>query len=544
MGIVSRLEQRSNPFENPANSLAGAIDRWDASWGGGPTKSGVTINETTALNLSAVWAAVRVLTDTVASTPVLVYERLEPRGKARSPGHPIYRLLHDRPNPEMSAFTFKETLQGHLALSGNAYAEKERNGRGEVVALWPIAPNRVTPKLMSVGGKVAKAFVVDVDGVKKVLGPDQVMHLTGFGGDGVVGYSAIGMARESLGLAKAAEEFGGRMFGSGLRAGGILTHPKSLSDIARKNLRESIEKYSGGLDNAHRMMLLEDGLTWTQNTIPPEDAQFLETRKFQVNEVARWFRVPPHMIGDLERSTNNNIEHQSLEFVRDTARPWFVRWEQVLNWELFSQADRGTYFAEFLMDALLRGDNASRAAYYAQRFNVGSISQNEIRELENQNPIDGGDRYYVQGALVPVDKIDDIIDAKKAKPEAPPAPEKPVDDERYALAFRRVMRDAAERVVKREVNEARRALKKGDLTLFRGWVYEFYKGQAEHVAGVFLPVAEAFRELDAVAVGEWWVSESRTALLAELESGDVAALLDRWERSRAESMEMPSRRAA
>lgn len=534
MGILARMEQREPERRYTMADVADKV--FEAT--GTKTKAGTTVTDETALNLSAVWAAVRVLTDTVASTPVHVYERLDPRGKQRAPTHPVYRLLHDRANPEMSAFAFKETLQGHAATWGNGYAEKERNGRGEVVALWPIAPHRVTPKRVDVRGKITKVFEVDVGGSKKVFGSDQIMHIPGFGYDGLVGYSAIRMARESLGLTKAAEEFGGRMFGSGLRAGGVLTHPKSLSDIARKNLRESIEKFSGGLDNAHRMMLLEDGLTWTQTSIPPEDAQFLETRKFQTVEIARWFKVPPHKIGDLERATFSNIEHQSIEFATDTARPWFIRWEQVFNWELFSAGDRGTYFAEFLMDALLRGDSAARAALHTALFNIGARSPNDARALENENPVEGGDRYYVQGAYVPIDKIDDVIDAKKAPPPAPTsAPEAPKPDPEPMARLRPVLLDAAERVLAREVEQLRAAIKRGNV---EAWADGFYFAEhAGFAAKRFLPSCLAIDMPTGAKIAGKLGADWASASLADIRStirggGDLATLAKRWEAGRAE----------
>jgi HK97 family phage portal protein len=529
MTLVSRImEYRASP-ENPSTSLSNP-DSWlyDAL-GANKTNSGTRINEATALNLSAVWAAVRVLTDTVASIPIHVYRHAEGGGKRREPSNPVYRLLHDRPNPEMSAFTFKEVLQGHLALWGNAYAEKERNGRGDVVALWPITPSRVTPRWVKTGGGVKKVFEVQVGDDTKYLGTDTVMHIPGFGYDGLVGYSPIRMARESLGLTKAAEDVGALLFGQGLRAGGVLSHPRALNDIARENLKRSIDSSNGGLENFHRVMLLEEGLTWTQTSIPPEDAQFLETRKFQTVEVARWFKVPPHKIGDLERATFSNIEHQSIEFATDTARPWFIRWEQVLNWELFNDSDRGEVFAEFNMDGLLRGDTASRGAFYTSMFNVGAISQNEIREKENANPIEGGDRYYIQGALVPSDKVDAVIDARQA-PKALPAPS---DIGR----MRPVLLDAAERVVRREIDSLRAAIKRGDVETWADGFY--YEDQAGFAAKRFLPACLAVNAANGVQLagsfGADWASRSLAEIRRAVKAGDdLDALARAWEVGRAE----------
>lgn len=535
MGLLARMERRS--LENPNTSLAAAIDALD--WGA-ETKAGTKINETSALNLSAVWAAVRLLANTVAKTPLLVYKRLEPRGKERAPAHPTYRLLHDRPNPEMTPFTFKEALQGHLATWGNAYAEKERNGRGEVVALWPIAPDRVTPEWVTRAGRVEKVFRVRVDGIERVFGPSQIMHVPAFGYDGLVGYSPIRYARESLGLAKASEEFGSRLFGQGLRTSGVLSHPGTLSDKAKANLKRSVEENNAGLSKAHRIMLLEEGLTWTQTSLPPEDAQFLETRQFQTIEVARWFGVPPHKIGDLSRATFSNIEHQSIEFATDCALPWFVRWEQVLNYDLFSNADAGTHFCEYLMDSLLRGDTAARGAYYQQMINSGVLSQNDVRELENMNPVKGGDRYWIQGAMNPIDKIDDIIDSKKAPPPAaPPAggDDEPEEEDDAPMArLKPVLQEAAERVLKRELEEIRAALKKGSLEF---WAAGFYQDHAAFAAKRFLPACLAADPVNggkrAGQMGADWAAASLAEMRQAVKANtDVEQIVQRWEAWRAE----------
>lgn len=537
MGFLARLERRS--LENPRTSLSAAIEAWDS---GAKTHSGASISEANALNLSAVWAAVRLLANTMASMPIVVYERLEPRGKTRSPTHPVYRLLHDRPNPEMSAWTWKGVLQGHIETWGNAYAEKERNGRGEVVAYWPITPNRVTPRWAEVRGGIRKVFEVNVDGAVRVFGTDQILHIPGFGFDGLQGYSPIRMARESLGLAKAAEEFGSRMFGQGLRTSGVLTHPRQLGDKARDNLKKSIAAQNEGLSNAHRIMLLEEGLTWTQTSLPPEDAQFLETRVFQTVEVARWFGVPPHKLADMSRATFSNIEHQSIEFVTDTVRPRCVGWEQVLNHEAFSQADRGKYFAEYNIEALLRGDTAARASFYSQMVNIGVYSQNDVREKENENPVDGGDRYWVQGALVPIDKIDDVIDAKK-KPEPAPAPapdDEPEEQDEGGDGFERfrpVLLDAAERVLRREVEQLRAAIKRGNVETWADGFY--YQEHAGFAAGRFLPACLAIDMRNGAKLAGKLGSDWATVSLAEVrrvvkDGGDLEVLAKWWENERAD----------
>lgn len=509
MGLTSAVERRAS-LEDPSVPLSNPA-AWLVDWaGGGKTKAGANITEASALNLSAVYAAVRVLTDTVASIPLPIYERLE-RGKRRATEYPIYRLLHKRPNREMVAFTFKETLQGHLALWGNAYAEIEFNGAGFPIGLWPLLPDRTRAERRN-GQKVIITRVGDVD---EVLAADRVLHIPGFGFDGLMGYSPIKMARESLGLTRAAEEFGSAWFGNGSRPSGVLQTEGKLGDVAQKNLRESWERMHTGLSNAQRVAILEQGLKWQAIGIPPDDAQFLETRKFQTAEVARWFKVPPHMIGDLERSTNNNIEHQGLEFVIHTARPWFVRWEEWIGETLIPEADRERYFAEFLMEGLLRGDTAARGEFYTKLFQLGAVSPNDIREKENLgNPIDGGDQYFVQLNMVPLEQAAEAMQAQaeaapppartEPEPEARRESETPVLNlaeyraersqnarRRHQNAQRRVFEEAAGRVVKREVDGVRRGLRKSfgarDAAAFSEFLTEFYESHGEAWVRAMVP---------------------------------------------------------
>lgn len=352
---------------------------------------------------SAVYACVRILAETVASLPLPVYERLPIGGKARAPTHSLYTVLHDVANPEMSAFSLRETMQAHLALWGNAYAEIVRDAGGRVRELWPIAPNLVTVNRSTVTKELLYSVQLP-DGTQKPMSAGQILHIPGLGFDGIKGLAPIGYARQSIGLALATEEFGARFFGNGTNLGGIAKHPGKLSEQGSKNLRESInEKYSG-ISKSHRIMLLEEGMEFEKLGIPPEDAQFLETRKFQLNEIARIYRVPPHMIGDLERATFSNVEQQSIDFVVHTIRPWLVRWEKSIMLKLLTPDERRRYFAEFVVDGLLRGDIKSRYEAYAVGRQNGWLSANDIREMENLNAIEGGDIYLVNGNMIPADQ--------------------------------------------------------------------------------------------------------------------------------------------
>lgn len=366
--------------------------------------AGVAVTENNALYSTAVYACVRIISETVASLPLPVYRRLQGGGKERAPDHALYTVLHDIANEEMTSFTLREVMMSHVLLWGNAYAEIERNGRGEVVALWPLRPDKTTPQ-RNASKKIE--YKTEIDGQVFILPAKKVLHLYGLGFDGLIGYSPIKLAREAIGLGMATEEFGARFFSNGAHPSGIIEYPGKLKDTALEQFKQSVQQAYGGLSKSHRMMVLEEGLKYHQVGIPPEDAQFLETRKFQIAEIARFFRVPLHMIGELDRATNNNIEHQSIEFVVHTIRPWLVRIEQAMAMKLFLPTERKTYFSEFLVDGLLRGDLKSRYEAYQIARQNGWLSADDIRELENMNPLPNGQGkiYLVNSASVPIDQV-------------------------------------------------------------------------------------------------------------------------------------------
>ncbi len=371
----------------------------------GKSIAGKTVNEFTAMQTTAVYACVRILAESVAGLPLHVYE-YKGQGKERVPQHPLYFVLHDAPNPEMTSFVFRETMMIHLLLWGNAYAQILRDGRGNVAGLFPLLPNRMSVdrdkdgRLVYTYSPTSDANPNCGDGRQIVLRAEEVLHVPGLGFDGLVGYSPIAMARNAVGMTLACEEYGAAFFANGARPGGVLEHPGVLKDPSK--LRESWQSVYGGTANTGKVVVLEEGLKYQQIAIPPEEAQFLETRKFQIDEIARLYRVPPHMIGDLEKSSFNNIEQQSLEFVKYTLNPWVVRWEQALQKALFLSAERRRYFVKFNVDGLLRGDYQSRMAGYATGRQNGWLSANDIREMENMNPIpeeEGGNLYLINGNL-------------------------------------------------------------------------------------------------------------------------------------------------
>ena len=374
----------------------------NSSWGStysfffGTSTSGKTVNERTAMQTTAVYACVRILAETIASLPLHTY-RYTTSGKEKAIDHSLYYLLHSEPNPEMTSFVFRETLMGHLLLWGNAYAQIVRDGRGRVVAIYPLLPNKMTVNRNDQGQLY---YDYDKDGQSHILRGYEVLHIPGLGFDGLVGYSPIAMAKNAIGMAIATEEYGAKFFANGANPGGVLEHPGVVKDPAR--VRDSWNAVYQGSTNAHRVAVLEEGMKFQSIGIPPEQAQFLETRKFQINEIARIFRIPPHMIGDLDKSSFSNIEQQSLEFVMYTLDPWVVRWEQAMQRALFSESEKRQYFVKYNVDGLLRGDYQSRMNGYAVGRQNGWLSSNDIRELENLNQIPaelGGDLYLINGNM-------------------------------------------------------------------------------------------------------------------------------------------------
>ena len=362
----------------------------------GISSSGKSVNEKSALQTTAVYACVRILAETIASLPLHTY-RYSTGGKEKAMNHPLYYLLHSEPNPEMTSFVFRETLMGHLLLWGNAYAQIIRDGRGRVLGLYPLLPSKMLVNRTDQG---ILYYQYEKDDRTHFLPDTEVLHIPGLGFDGLVGYSPIAMAKNAIGMAIATEEYGAKFFANGASPGGVLEHPGVVKDPGK--IRESWNAVYQGSGNAHRVAVLEEGMKFQPIGIPPEQAQFLETRKYQLNEIARIFRIPPHMIGDLEKSSFSNIEQQSLEFVMYTLDPWVIRWEQAISRVLFSDSEKRQYFVKFNVDGLLRGDYQSRMNGYAVGRQNGWLSANDIRELENLNRISpelGGDLYLINGNM-------------------------------------------------------------------------------------------------------------------------------------------------
>ena len=405
MSILSSLfRSRDKPIKDMTSGSAYTF------FMGGST-AGKNVNERSAMQMTAVYACVRILSEAIAGLPLHMYRYKDDGGKEKAFDHNLYHLLHDEPNPEMTSFVFRETLMTHLLLWGNAYAQIIRNGKGEVIALYPLMPNRMTVNRDSNGMlyyqyQKSNDDAPTMEGSSVILSQSEVLHVPGLGFDGLVGYSPIAMAKNAIGLSIAAEEYGAKFYANGAAPSGVLEHPGVLKDPAK--VRDSWNAAFGGSSNSHKVAVLEEGLKYTPISISPNEAQFLETRKFQIDEIARIFRVPPHMVGDLEKSSFSNIEQQSLEFVKYTLDPWVVRWEQSLSRALLSEDEKKSYFFKFNVDGLLRGSYHERMQGYSIGIQNGFMCPNDVRELENLDMIPdemGGNKFMVNGNMVDLKNV-------------------------------------------------------------------------------------------------------------------------------------------
>lgn len=410
MGILELIGLK-RARDKPTNSYEGS----DFSYLFGRTTSGKNVNEMTALQTTAVYACVRILAEAIASLPIHVYKYTD-EGKEQDVNHQLYYLLHDEPNPDMTSFVFRETLMTHLLIWGNAYAQIIRDGRGQVLALYPLLPDRVSVKRDDKGELyyVYQRSEEDNPNFKNkgniILKNSEVLHVPGLGFDGLIGYSPIAMAKNAVGMTLATEEYGASFFANGANPGGVLEHPGILKDPSK--VRDSWNQVYQGTNNSHKVAVLEEGMSYKTIGIPPNEAQFLETRKFQINEIARLYRIPPHMVGDLEKSSFSNIEQQSLEFVKYTLDPWVVRFEQAFQKALLLPDEKKNYFIKFNVDGLLRGDYQSRMNGYAIGRQNGWLSTNDIRRLEDMNPLskeEGGDLYLVNGNMTKLEDAGGFI---------------------------------------------------------------------------------------------------------------------------------------
>ncbi len=498
LGIAERGERRGAAEEAALLALLG----------GARSSAGVAVSEDSSLRNTAVLACVRILSNSVAMLPLPVYRRLAPRGKERATEHPLYALLNEQANAEMTAFELRRWLVQHVLLYGNGYAEIDWTPGGQVRALWPLLSAQT--RIERVGGALQYHYTLP-NGRTITLPAWRVLHLRGLTGNGVEGYSVIrALMHEAVGLGLATQEYGARFFGNGARPGIVLEHPGVLSDRAYKRLQESWASAHEGLTNAHRLRILEEGMRVNTISVPPEEAQFLETRKFQVTEIARAFGVPPHLIGDMERATFSNIEHQYMEFLQFSLGPWLKQIEQTIHAALMRRAERQEYFVEHVRDAILQADTTTRYQAYALGRQWGWLSVNDIRELENMNPVADGDEYLVPLNMAPAGE-----DAgQRGADPAAPAWWAPLVD------------DASRRLARRHLADVRRA---GARASAAAWRDEHFGALTAAIPALTTPLLQAAEAQGACAAvtaavvermaGEW---EDEDAL-----AGAIAGVLER-----------------
>ena len=417
------------PRDKPRNAISAA-----PTFFFGSSNAGKSVNPKNAVQMSTVYACVRVIAETIASLPLAVYEETE-TGSHKATEHPLYRILHDEPNPEMTSFVLREVMLSHLLLWGNSYCQIIRTGKNHIAGLYPLLPDRMEVDRDSKTGALVYTYTT-TEGNAVKLKPSDVLHIPGLGFDGIMGYSPIALEKNAIGLGIAAEEYGSTFFKNGARPSGVLTHPNTVRDP--KRLRDNWNATYGGSSNGGKVAILEENMSFTPISLRNDEAQFLETRKFQVEEICRIYRVPPHLVGNLDQATFGNIEHQSIDFATHTIRPWLVRIEQAMNRALFADSEKTgsaggrRFYVQFNLDGLMRGDYKSRMEGYAIARQNGWMSANDIRALENLNPIseeEGGSTYLVNGNMVPVNLcgITQLIAAAAAAEAAQNAPDQQED---------------------------------------------------------------------------------------------------------------------
>lgn len=485
--LRSLFQSRAAPKKIDASVVP--LSDWRSVGTFGVSDAGANVTPRTALASMPVFAAIRLLSESVAMLPWHIYERTE-KGKTRATNHPLDVVLNRIANPEMSAFTLRETMMAHTLAWGNAYAEIEMNNREDVRALWPLHPANVKVGRNENGNLI---YVYQDRSQAVILPASRVLHIHGLASDGIVGYSPIQLARGAIGLGMATEKYGGQFFENGARPGGVLEHPGKLTKDAYERLKTSFEERHQGLDNAQRLSILEEGMKYNPVTIPPDDAQFLETRKYQVSEIARLYRVPAHMIGDLDRATFSNIEQMSIEFVTYSLVPWLTRWEQDADRQLLSEPERKTLFTDFLEDALLRGETLARYQAYAIGRQWGWLSANDVRDREDMNHVDGGDGYFVP---LNMSTAGGQTQPDAAQSGSNDAQGKSQGQGQNKRALNVLVSDAARRVAQRTQNER-------DFAKHGKWVSDVLTPVCDAIGNTLDPRDEARR------LAEWWLSDEK-----------------------------------
>ncbi len=483
MGVLDRLlgpRAQSSPIDDFWYQPVGLM-----------TNAGVRMSADTAMTLSTVYACIRILANTLGMLPLPIFEHMTDGGKRRAPKHPLYYVLHDRPNNRQTSIQWRQMMVGHMALRGNAYSQIILGNTGYATELIPLNPDRVRVELLETGR--LRYRYQPQNGREEVFLQDEILHFSTMSLNGVTGLSLIGLARQSFGLTMALESHGARFFSQGARPGGTLQHPGKLGKEAHERLRDSWKEHYGGLEGAHRPAILEEGMEWKQLSVNNDDAQFLDSRRFQAAEVAQWFGVPLELLQLEGRGTTwgTGIENLLIAFVTFTMDPWFVTMEQTINSKLVLQPDR--FFVEFVREALMRGDGRSRSTFYSRMVPLGVMTRNEVRTRENLNPLPGLD-----APLTPLNMSQGGVTQKA-----------------MVLAL-----DASGRLVRREISAIRKAAPKyaDDPEGWRSWVEAFYHDLRGDVAEI--------THLDSFAVGAYCEDQVRDLMANGVD------VLERWDRER------------
>ncbi len=509
-----------------------------------PTASGAYVSEQSAMRISSVYACIKIISWTKASMPLITYRRMKPRGKERAHEHYNYSLLHDRPNTEQTSFEWRSLMSAYQNLWGIGLSEIEWDRRtGAPVSLWPILPWKIEVKRSQSGQRFFKINLPD--GGHRNLQPWQVLEFRALSTHPDHIMSPISVHRETVGLSAAMKEFGARTFGQGTNPAGVVSTEQQLKKETVDALREDLTKNYAGLSRSHRLMMLHGGLEFKRIGLPPEDAQYIESQKFGIAEIARIFSVPLHLLQEHEKSTTwgTGLEELNQGFVTFTLRPYLVQWEQEFKRKLFISSGDEEYFTEFLVDGLLRGNQKDRTEAYQKRFNMGSISPNDIRELENENPYEGGDEYFIPLNMAPInmafteEEQQEVegADDRKVKLKEIRNRKIAVNRSRIAESYKRVIKDAAARVVRREEADIMRKAKKvfsersaSDAQFFIEWLDEFYEKHSQYVEKQMSPPLMSLAEaIDSTASEEIGYTEDHRDRLQDFANKYLAAFTTR-----------------
>ncbi len=512
-GILARMERRT--LENPAIPISSA-NIVEALHLGESSAAGISVTAEKALGLTAFWAGVRIISQTVASLPCEVFER---QGKVnrRADEHRVDRLLYVRPNPHMTPFTFKEIRMHHLLCWGNAYCEIEYDGANQPIALWPLLPDRTGVEVKN--GE--KMFYTHVNGVKVWLAADRVLHVPGLGFDGLRGYNVVKVHRDALGLAMATNQYGSDFFRNSGRPSGMVVHPGSPQKEERKELRESWDHYHTGLGKAQRTAFMWGGMKYEAFSVPPEEAQYLGSREMSIEEVARILNLNPILLQHFSKATTwgSGVAQFLVAFGKFTIAPWCERDEDAMSWDLFKESERGRFYVKYNLNALLRGDPETQAKVNEIKWRNGALNADDWRGQDEENPLpDGmGQKYFVPLNMLPLDQV---LNPPEPAPAPPPAAEPEPDADRArrekrSLTMRDRLRrahfaafeDGAKRYVRRDVEALRKAVKAAQesadpIAYLTRWIEDFYPGQRQYILRTMLPLVSALSSAIAAAAAD------------------------------------------